>query len=549
MKLRNIAICFGVASTIVFSNILETNVFAMNKSQKSIDYRSVERDKEWAIKFNDIVDLDTVNNGNIYVLDSNNQRIDGIELELYGGKTILVKNSKDYESGEIYTLVVEDRIVSIKGLPLDEGRELRFKVDVDKSGFSVKGIEAIGAKSLLVEFTEAVDKRAEVPLFYKLKNYKGDIIKGTYENFDISILENDNRFVRIDIKNNNFDESKENLIFLSGELRSLKDEAFNNGEGDWELIDNSNVSKRFEVENVKLLGNRIICMKFSKRISEYDSKKEINFKVYNEYNHNLAVEDSNYYGSHEVRLKLKEPIFQVGDYKVEIKFLRDFTEAAAIKNKKIDLEVKEIGVRKLGYTAKTLNRRTVELKFDEKIDSVSALRPSNYILMANGSKNNGQVPRMIYFDSESKDIVKLFFYTDLKYSGGYTLKVMRFLENSFGDRYDVESIQHINPSNKDYTFEMRSVDRNGKYIVVEFTSEIAESADVMNKEKYELILDEGNGRKVSINCNEVEIVNGTKIKLKFDGMREDEGYILYTPLIQGYFGEILNLESGIDILR
>lgn len=88
--------------------------------------RGVNIDKEWTIKFNETIDLKTVNTSNIRVVDENNKKIQ-VKLRLNRDKkSINVESIKKYEYGKTYYLFIGEGLKSIDGNEITKETKMKF---------------------------------------------------------------------------------------------------------------------------------------------------------------------------------------------------------------------------------------------------------------------------------------------------------------------------------------------------------------------------------------------------------------------------------------
>jgi uncharacterized protein YkwD len=79
-----------------------------------------------SVRFTGKIDPSTVNKESVFILDKNNQKVD-IDIELASdNKTLLIKPTNGYMSGETYTLFIDNTIKSITGIPIKEAIKVTF---------------------------------------------------------------------------------------------------------------------------------------------------------------------------------------------------------------------------------------------------------------------------------------------------------------------------------------------------------------------------------------------------------------------------------------
>lgn len=122
MKIRKVII-----SSLIFSMCLGSKVLASNKFQSKVN---ISIDKVWTVKFNFGLNRDTINNKNIYVTDTNGQKIN---VNITPGKdenTIdIVPITGGYIPAKTYILNLGTGIESIRGKSLKEPTKMNFTIE------------------------------------------------------------------------------------------------------------------------------------------------------------------------------------------------------------------------------------------------------------------------------------------------------------------------------------------------------------------------------------------------------------------------------------
>ena len=119
-------------------SVIFADPILINTSQKPVepDFKvwdsksNVPVDKKWDVTFNDLLDAKTKINQNIYITNSNNERIATTYIiDRSGDKNSVVKviPLNNYTKGETYTLWIKD-IKNSKGEPLKENVKMEFTV-------------------------------------------------------------------------------------------------------------------------------------------------------------------------------------------------------------------------------------------------------------------------------------------------------------------------------------------------------------------------------------------------------------------------------------
>jgi predicted secreted protein len=91
----------------------------------------VKADKEWAIRFNQPVARSTVNNNNIYVVDSEGNKVENnVDLDTKGNVRLVIVSPPEsgYESGGTYTLYIKPDVANLQGQTLKNGIKMSFNI-------------------------------------------------------------------------------------------------------------------------------------------------------------------------------------------------------------------------------------------------------------------------------------------------------------------------------------------------------------------------------------------------------------------------------------
>ncbi len=88
--------------------------------------RTLDKQMEWSIKFNEPLDPNTINSKNMYVIDSRNRRLD--VSYAYDKETdfLIVKPIGEYKPNEDYRLVLTKKVKSVKGRYLKNEIVIKF---------------------------------------------------------------------------------------------------------------------------------------------------------------------------------------------------------------------------------------------------------------------------------------------------------------------------------------------------------------------------------------------------------------------------------------
>ncbi|KYH36009.1 putative sporulation-specific glycosylase YdhD [Clostridium tepidiprofundi DSM 19306] len=176
--------------------ILMIPICVQAKEMKASNRVSIN--KIWTIKFSKQIDKSTVNDKNIYVIDSNKNRVD-IDLEILNdGKWITVSPKYSYKSNETYTLFVSNRIKDINGNHMKDSTAMVFTTSDKTNDKIVLAWNYVYNKEKNKSFYDSKDDvvmnssdysgiSVISPIWFKLKWRDGNVI-GITEKMDETYL-------------------------------------------------------------------------------------------------------------------------------------------------------------------------------------------------------------------------------------------------------------------------------------------------------------------------------------------------------------------------
>lgn len=109
----------NIKPTALIHSILKEE-FDFNEDYLWLPIENVPVNKQWKVQLNKPVDLSTLNDENVYIIDNNNIKFE-IELNFdESNNTILITPKEKYISGQKYSLVISDNLLSLDGEKLAE---------------------------------------------------------------------------------------------------------------------------------------------------------------------------------------------------------------------------------------------------------------------------------------------------------------------------------------------------------------------------------------------------------------------------------------------
>lgn len=97
------------------------------------NHKNVDPQKNYIIRFSSQLNGSSVNQANIYVLDSKGEKVDAIKPELSANlKSVIMRVSGGaytYKNGETYTLIIKSSLQNISGTPLGNDIKMNFTIE------------------------------------------------------------------------------------------------------------------------------------------------------------------------------------------------------------------------------------------------------------------------------------------------------------------------------------------------------------------------------------------------------------------------------------
>ncbi|WP_077214977.1 Ig-like domain-containing protein [Bacillus dakarensis] len=101
------------------------SAFSFSDSQPS---NAVSKDKPWTIEFNSNIDRESVNAETIYIVDSNGEKVSGLEYKVNENKVVVLAPKEGYTSKESYKLVITQEVKSVSQKELKEIVKKEFTI-------------------------------------------------------------------------------------------------------------------------------------------------------------------------------------------------------------------------------------------------------------------------------------------------------------------------------------------------------------------------------------------------------------------------------------
>ncbi len=553
-----IFILFGILIGLIMSNAM--SAFADSDDKKwDLDVRNELQlpNKEWSIVFSTGLDKQTINDKNIYVLDSKDKKVSDIKLKyIEEDYTLKIIPNKEYEQGETYYLCLDKGLKSHQGRALPKPYKLQFDVKkVDSDFFKIRNIEVVSKNRLNIYFTQPINETAELPLYYEILRDGYEFIRGSYQTMEVKRVEGSNNKVSIYLKENKFNSNEEYTIKVLGDLMSDYGVRLLNGVGDqmcFEGIDSEN--QPITIDGVETITESIIKVNFNKAVDKSSAEERKNYILLDSDGNPRTIN----------RLKLSDDLKSVElnitprlktseKYELSVRGIDDKFNLSKLKSETHEVYWDGSSIDNLEVTSvEVINRRVINVCFNKPIDKNSALKTSNYQIKDVSSKRTYTTPIKVYYDSENTpDMVKLYLRNDVRENSIYNLVVLRYLKDRIGNSFSKGSEYEFEGSDVKYqsVYVKEAVVIGNDHIKVTFTGEIPNSGVNLEIENYLLECNQGENRKIMIGCSDVRYVDESTLILTFEGLNYEEDYVLKIKSLVDSLGENTDIYSdGVDVI-
>jgi KaiC/GvpD/RAD55 family RecA-like ATPase len=549
-------IVFSVILCSTFFNVQST--YARNKNEKwqEEDEKELQPpDKEWNIVFNTEIDTKTLLK-NVYVLDSDDNKVKDIKIEIVDDDEIKVVPRKDYEQGETYYLCIDDGLKSTDHINLVQSYKKKFQIEkIDSNFFKIRKIEAINENHINVYFTQPVNLTAKSEVYYEIFRDREVYIQRGFKNMEISILQGAENGISIYFKNEKLKVNEEYELRILGDLTSDYGVRLLNGEGDQKKFRGAeNEEENIKILSVDSVGENLIRINFNKKIDIETAEDVDNYLLKDldgdskEISKAVVSEDNE-----SVTFRTRRDLDRSEDYNLTVKNIKDAFNQSKIRNKKFVID--SISNRKHRLHIKSVDalyETIIVVRFYEKLDSESAMSKSNYVVKKVGTHYEYS-PTEVYYDQEKDPYsVKLYFDKDerIRKSTKYELEVSDDLEDVLGnDSYKdiVYSFEGTSRKYEGFSIENALIIGNDS-IKLTFSEAIKKSAPNTDTSNYTLVCDQGENRKIILSCSDVKYVDSNTLILKFEGLNFEEEYVLNVDSLESYIGDTNeSYKDGIDV--
>ncbi|MCM1990260.1 Ig-like domain-containing protein [Oceanirhabdus seepicola] len=557
-RILKLFIVFSILIGLVSSNTV--SVFADSDDNKwDLDVREEVQlpNKEWSIVFSTGLDKQTINNKNIYVLDSKDKKVSNIKLKyIEEEKTLKIIPGKEYEQGKSYFLCLDEGLKSHQGKPLSKPYKLQFEIKkVDSDFFKIRNIEVVSKNRLNVYFTQPINEGAELPLYYEILRDGYEFIRGSYQTMDVKRVDGSNNEISIYLKEHVFNSNEEYTIKVLGDLMSDYGVRLLNGLGEqmiFEGIDSEN--EDIKIDDVETLSETIVKINFNKAFDKNTAGEKKNYLLLDSNDNPITITKINLSDDlKSVELTIYPKLKSSEEYELTVKGINDNFNLSKLKSEK--REVYWYGGTKINLDityVEPVNRRVINVYFNKPIDKISALKTSYYQIRDISSKRLYTSPIRVSYDSEKDPfMVKLYLKDEVRENKIYNLNVSKYMKDEMGNSYSNASDCEFQGSNVNYqgVYVKDAVVIGNDHIKVAFSGEIRNSGVNLETANYLLECSQGENRKILIGCSSVRYVDGSTLILTFEGLNYNEDYVLKINSLEDILGERTDIYAdGVDVI-
>lgn len=545
--------------------------FAFDTNEEKIQEEGVQEekivlpDKEWSIKFSKGINKDTITNDNIYVLDSSRREFSNIVLEPVESesednkdkkeiKEIKVIPTKEYKQGEEYSLYITSNVKSNDGKGMSKPYKFQFKVKkIDSDYFKIRNVKAISKNTINVYFTHPVGKEAEQALFYEVLHDGSSFVKGSYKTMSIHALKECNNGVQINLKEDTLYQDENYTISILGDLMSSYGVRLLDGFGDEkEFLGTSKDEEELSLNKAIVLGDTCIELSFNKELDKTASQNIENYSIREDDGNTIKILKANLLSDgNKVDLQVDDTLKMSKIYTLSIRNLQDVTKGSILnltdyKTEKRDSDECNLSVDSI----KTLSSTVLQVNFNRGLNKDDALNEDNFYIIGRGDTSYSKREAIkTYINEEDSRILTLSFDKEFENNGKYKFCASKYIRDKYFERCTTNIYCDFYASVNEEDSAIENVVTIGKeHIKVQFGQAIKNEGVNLNPSNYSIEHNDGGNRKVVIGCSEVKYVDPVTLVLKFDGMDDDEDYLLKISSLLQYDGNTdKSYADGIDV--
>lgn len=493
--------------------------------------------KTFKIDFNEPVDLESINENSVYIKDQYGNLVSGYMVKSLSDTSIEVIPNNVLEEGKAYTLYVGEGVKSKEGKGLNPLSKFTFSIGNYSDGiFKIIGSRLISKDTIDIYFSHPIDDSAMIERNYQITSSSGAVVNGSYKTIAVERLTGADNAVRIKLKDSIFYEENYYSLYVYPDLISAYGSRLNNGEGDFIPVEGTvKENSKISVKEAKIIEWNMIELTFNDYFEESTAKDISNYSVEDDLGNRIDIKDA------KVDAKNRKVILETSnnfkkdiEYELAVRNIYDIFLADKMESFNAKLTLVTSQFKNLDFAIKPLDKKTLELQFNQEIDILQGRELNNYYVSLEGKATHNN-PHKIYINEEDSSKVRLFFKEDLLENQEYTLN----LSSNIKGKYGYKNFKKIEKKFKSYGGVNRklNVDKvsriDKKKIKVNFSKEISEKKD-LDIGNIELIYNEGSNRQVIIKCSGIEYVDASTIILGFDGMKDEEEYKLYIKGVKDY---------------
>jgi hypothetical protein len=507
---------------------------------------SVTNETNFNIQFNEIIKA--INAKNIMIYETGNKdKLLKFTLNSQVNNKLII-NTEPQKPNQSYTIDIynvfdlEDNNVSL----LHSGFLGYVIPEIKSDFFKISKIETISNNMLNIYFTQPIDTNAELPMYYEIMYNGSSLTKGSFANMSVKTISNKNNAVTLLLKNEFISQAGTYSLKISGELNNIYGLKINDGTGDTVAFSaNTTENSTFNLLDVMPLDLKTIQVTFNQEVDPSTSQQVSNYTIINSNGVPVSVIKAIVSGEGDqkgktVKLLLVTPIDINKNYVITIKNIINKTNQISLTESKYAFYGQGILARKdLEVVNVTpFDNSTLYVYFDRKLDAISSINPSLYVL--SGVTNTGFVGSIskVYYNPSEPYQVKLYLGAGQSLAAGDTYKL--HVMNAMQDELGIMSISNTsinfqgngNVNIKPLIYEATII---SKYAIRFKTSEeILNIGANLNTNNYVLEYKDSSNNTITKLPTSMSLVDATTGLLRFDSLDPTKIYTLRFSSLTDY---------------
>lgn len=486
---------------------------------------------------------------NIYAADNDRDLLD-YQIESVSNDTIVVSTeTMDVSKNYVVQLIsVKDTngIITDKVSATFKGFEPK---EVDSKFFRIRKIEPVNERSIKVYFTHPVTLNSEVSLNYTILKNNQTILDGKLGTIKASLLSSVENGVMLSTNSNIFNDESLYDLMIDGNMVSAYGARLNNGLGDsMKFVGRESDGSQFVLQSITPIDKQTVLLDFNKEVNPFLAQQIYNFYITDSDNNPVRIATTAVHSNkHAVYLNLGNEMTKNANYNLTINNLNDITKLEYITEQSYPFTANYGTSDRFDLDGIAfIDNQTMEVYFNNPLDSVTAVKTSNYTISRTGSSTITP-DKVLYDPLINPNKVKLFFSANNKLNatqGQYELRIDSTMKDYLGKTiYTTKRAFGGISSNKvDITLsEVVPVSNNA--VKLTFSKEIAFSSPNIVPSNFTLEYTYNNLLAIKKIPISIIYINTNTLILQFDSLDYGIPYKLKAAQIIDYSGSLVKAKE------